>query len=181
MKHTIVDFLFPILFMISDAKLILVDFSKDVNVTKWRVVDDVVMGGRSYGSMRVLHNEGIGVFSGTVSLENNGGFSSIRTRLSPVKIEDRENIVIKLKGDGKNYQFRLRHQMRDYHSYIYDFETTGEWEIITIPLIGMKPQFRGRPLNMDNFDHDTFVEMAFLIGNKRAESFHLQIQEIYLE
>ena len=181
MKYTAVGLLMPLLLMINDAKLILVDFSKEINATKWRVVDDVVMGGRSDGSMRVLHNEGIGVFSGIVSLENNGGFSSIRRQLRPVKIEDRKNIVLEIKGDGKNYQFRLRHQMRDYHSYIYEFETSGEWETITIPLNDMKPQFRGRSLNMDNFEHDIFVEMAFLIGNKRAESFQLEIQEIFLE
>ncbi len=57
--------------------LTLFDFEKNADIQNWRVVDDVVMGGRSSGSFS-LSPEGYGVFAGRVSLENNGGFSSVR-------------------------------------------------------------------------------------------------------
>ena len=53
------------------------DFNKKADITNWTIVDDVVMGGRSSGNF-YLNKEGNGVFEGRVSLENNGGFSSLR-------------------------------------------------------------------------------------------------------
>jgi len=44
------------------------DFDKNSNPELWRVVDDVVMGGRSDGSFGI-DDDGHGVFSGSVSTE----------------------------------------------------------------------------------------------------------------
>ena len=43
------------------------------------------------------------------------------------------------------------------------------------------PAFRGRTLNYPNFDKTTIEELAFLIGNKKAEDFKLIIDSITLE
>ena len=59
------------------------DFNQTNPVNHWTVVDDVVMGGRSYGRFSI-DSEGHGVFSGNVSLENNGGFSSLRYRFEKI-------------------------------------------------------------------------------------------------
>ena len=59
--------------------MILFDFNIKSDISNWKVVDDVVMGGRSNGNFE-LNKNGYGVFSGNVSLENNGGFSSLRYR-----------------------------------------------------------------------------------------------------
>mgnify|MGYP001300270260 CR=1 FL=1 len=53
------------------------NFTNSSDVSGWMVVDDIVMGGRSSGLFR-LDKDGHGVFTGEVSLENNGGFSSVR-------------------------------------------------------------------------------------------------------
>ena len=71
------------------------------------IVDDVVMGGRSSGTFE-LNSKGFGVFKGKVSLENNGGFSSLRYQSKRISINKHTNIVIKLRGDGKAYQFRIK-------------------------------------------------------------------------
>ena len=70
--------IFIILFM-SDSSTTIFDFNSDANVSRWRVVDDVVMGGRSKGNLKI-NEEGNGEFYGAVSIENNGGFSSLRYR-----------------------------------------------------------------------------------------------------
>jgi NADH dehydrogenase [ubiquinone] 1 alpha subcomplex assembly factor 1 len=155
----------------------LYDFNKNSDIKKWRVVDDVVMGGRSSGEFS-LNDDGHGVFKGTVSLENYGGFSSVRYRFKKKDIQEYSKVVIRLKGDGKNYQFRLKANVRDYYSYIYTFSTNGKWQNVEIPLKKMYPSYRGRKLDRSNFNEGYLEEMAFLIANKKAEEFKLLLDKI---
>jgi hypothetical protein len=159
---------------------IIYDFQKDATTANWRVVDDGVMGGLSQGKLKI-DAEGNGEYSGTVSTENNGGFSSLRYRFNAIEASEEQNIVLRIKGDGKKYQFRVKDKVNQYHSYIYEFQTTGEWQTIKIPLAEMYPSFRGRKLNIPNFNHSQIEEIAFLIGNKKAESFELVIDQIEVE
>lgn len=155
------------------------NFEKNTNIKAWYIVDDVVMGGNSSGVFR-LSQEGFGGFEGTVSLENNGGFSSVRYRAGKVTITGYTKVVIRLKGDGKNYQFRLKADTDHYHSYITTFATSGEWQEVSILLKDLIPSFRGRMLNMPNFAATHFEELSFLIANKQAEKFKLLIDKIEL-
>ena len=91
--------LFSILFFMKDSNLILFDFNTKSNISNWRVVDDVVMGGRSNGNFR-LNKKNISSFS---------------------------KIVLKVKGDGKKYQFRIKNKIQDYYSYVIEFETSKNW------------------------------------------------------
>ncbi|MEJ6787669.1 MAG: CIA30 family protein [Bacteroidota bacterium] len=170
--------LFGLLYTMSPS--IIYDFQKDAATNNWRVVDDGVMGGLSQGKLQV-DDEGHGVYSGTVSTENNGGFSSLRYRFSTMEVSENQSVVLRIKGDGKKYQFRVKDKASQYHSYIYTFETSGDWETIKIPLAEMYPSFRGRKLNIPNFNHTQIEEIAFLIGNKKAESFELKIDKIEVE
>ena len=160
--------------------MLLFDFNKDSDLTNWFVVDDVVMGGRSDGQFE-LNEAGHAVFAGQVSLENNGGFSSVRYRFKPKSIDGYTTMVLRLKGDGKRYQFRVKPDKSDRHSYIYLFETTKEWQTIEIPLHEMVPRFRGRILDLPNYQGKVLEEIAFLIGNKKAEHFKLEIDQISLK
>jgi hypothetical protein len=159
---------------------VIFDFNKTADIKSWTVVDDVVMGGRSSGNFK-LNGDGFGVFEGSVSLENNGGFSSLRYRFQKTPAMAYTKVVIKLKGDGKKYQFRIKANAADYYSYVASFETSGAWEEIEIPLKDMVPSFRGRVLEQPNFSHDHMEEIAFLIGNKKSENFKLLIDEIVLK
>jgi len=156
------------------------DFTKESDLSNWMVVDDVVMGGRSDGNF-YINSDGHGVFEGAVSLENNGGFSSIRCRFEQTNVENFSKIVIRLKGDGKKYQVRVKTDAEDYYSYITYISTTEDWETIEVSLDEMYPSFRGRKLNEPNFPGKQMEEFAFLIGNKKAESFKLMIDKIELK
>lgn len=158
---------------------VIFDFKSDSNISSWKVVDDVVMGGRSSGNF-YLDDEGHGVFQGDVSLENNGGFSSVRYPFKEMSVTGSSKITIKLKGDGKNYQFRVKHNQSDYYSYITTFSTTGEWENIEIDLNDLYPSFRGRKLDMPNFSDSSIEEITFLIANKKDEKFKLVLEKIEL-
>ena len=163
----------------SQDKLTIFDFSNDRESQGWYIVNDGVMGGLSEGRFSV--EKDMAVFKGEVSTDNNGGFTMIQNRFKAVKTESFKAFVIKLKGDGKSYQFRVKSDKYQQYSYVYQFSTSGKWEEITIPFSDLVPQFRGRLLNLPNFDGNKVEEIAFLIGNKRDESFELCLTSLQAE
>jgi hypothetical protein len=156
------------------------DFDSSSNLKQWRTVDDNVMGGVS-NSKIIIDKEGNGVFSGHVSLENNGGFSSVRHQLKKLNVSSYNKFIIRLKGDGKNYQFRVKSKLNDYHSYKFEFSTDGDWQTIEIPFKELKATFRGRMLDMPSFRNDFLEEVGYLISNKKEESFELIIDYIKVD
>ncbi len=166
--------------MMSKNSMIIIDFNTKSDIQNWVVTDDVVMGGVSSGTFS-LNDEGFGVFSGSISLENNGGFSLLRYQFEKIKTKGCSKIIIKLRGDGKQYQFRMKSNSEELHAYIVPFSTSGEWQEIEISIKTMIPTFRGRQLNMPNFSNDYIEEIGFLIGNKKAEKFKLLIEKIELK
>lgn len=160
--------------------MIIFDFNKTSNIQDWRIVNDVVMGGKSSSSF-TLDTEGYGVFAGSISLDNNGGFSSVHYQPKRIKVQGQTKCVLYLKGDGKKYQFRIKSNSEKTYSYIAPFSTSGEWQEIKIPLEEMFPSFRGRKLLQPNFSGDYIAEIAFLISNKKSEDFKLIIDRIELK
>jgi NADH dehydrogenase [ubiquinone] 1 alpha subcomplex assembly factor 1 len=156
------------------------DFNKNSSPRDWRIIDDGVMGGLSQGNFSI-DAEGNGVFAGTVSLENNGGFSSVRYQCDKIGVTKDSKVLIRLKGDGKEYQFRIKDKKNNYFSYITTFKTSGKWETIAIKLSDLYPSFRGQNLNLPNFSSDSFEEIVFLVGNKKNESFQLVLDKIELD
>ena len=155
-------------------------FMHDSDIDNWRIINDGVMGGLSQSTISI-NDDGHGVFEGSVSLANNGGFASVHYRGGRQKIGNATSVKIRVKGDGKNYQFRIKESLSQAHSYIYVFETTGDWQEVKIPLMDLYPAFRGRKLNYPSFSSEYIEEMAFLISNKKEEHFHLEISEIRFE
>ena len=172
--------LFLIQLILIMSTVTIYDFDKNASVNDWKIVDDVVMGGESIGSFSI-DNEGNGVFEGRISLENNGGFSSVRYSLEKVEVSKNSTVIIRLKGDGRDYQFRIKSNKSDSHSYVTTFQTSGEWETIEIKLSDLYPSFRGRKLDIPNFEDNSFEEITFLIGNKKAENFKLVLDKIELK
>ena len=162
------------------AQDIVFNFEKEKNLKEWFIVNDDVMGGISESNFSI-NKDGNGIFQGYISIENNGGFCSIRHSLIRKYIDNNKVLKLKIKGDGKDYQLRIKADRNDYYSYIITFKTTGEWEEIEIALKEMYPSFRGRALNMQNFNNNYFEEIAFLVGNKKNEKFKLIIDRITLE
>lgn len=160
--------------------MLIFDFNKASTISDWKLVNDVVMGGRST-SQFYQDEKRNGVFTGKVSLENNGGFSFLRYRFNKKNIEGFKKVIIKLKGDGKKYQFRAKSNKYSQESYIKVFETTGEWQTIEILLSELQPTYRGQKLNIPNFSSNKLEEIGFLIGNKKNESFKLVLSKIVLK
>ncbi|OIQ40616.1 MAG: hypothetical protein BM563_02275 [Bacteroidetes bacterium MedPE-SWsnd-G1] len=160
-------------------EIILYKFPFNKSISNWRIVDDGVMGGRSQGGISMSPDNTV-IYSGNISLDNNGGFSSLRLRISELNISKVNAVKLRIKADSKNYQFRIKKSHFDRHSYVNEFSTGNEWQEIIIPFKELKPQFRGRKLNMPVFNGSSIGEIAFLIGNKVEESFLLEIDSISL-
>jgi len=154
-----------------------VDFTADGSLRGWHVEDDSVMGGRSQGALS-LTDEGHALFSGTVSLENDGGFSSVQTYFDPIDVSKYRKAVVRVKGDGKRYQFRVQSTAGERHSYVFPFATTGRWQTVEIPFSRMYAQWRGNRLNLPNYPGKTLAHARFFIANGRAESFRLLIDRV---
>ena len=159
-----------------------VDFAAHGSSEGWRVVNDSVMGGVSDSSFRAKGNTG--VFTGNVSLANNGGFASVR---SPVKMwlaPAAQALILRVKGDGKRYKMALRTQ-DDFSSASYQisFATRdGEWQEVRLPLKDFEPTFRGRKLRgLPQIKAESVRSLGFLISDKQAGPFRFEIQNIKSE
>ncbi len=177
MKYFI--FIFILMQTSTQDKMNIFDFTQEGSSDGWYVVNDGVMGGLSKGQIYVEND--LAVFKGEVSTDNNGGFTMIQNRFNKIEIDKFTAFVIKVKGDGKAYQFRVKSDKYQQYSYVYEFPTSGEWQEISIPFDSLVPRFRGRSLDMSNFDGSKIEEIAFLIGNKRDEAFELILDKISVE
>jgi hypothetical protein len=158
----------------------LTDFKDSFDPGTWEIVNDVVMGGRSAGHFQ-LEKEGIAVFSGEVSLENNGGFTLVRHRFDPVEVSRFSKVLLHLRGDGKRYQFRVKSDPEEQHAYVQYFETSGDWQTVELALAELYPTYKGRRLEIPDFSGRHIAEIGLLIGNGRAESFRLELKEVSLQ
>jgi NADH dehydrogenase [ubiquinone] 1 alpha subcomplex assembly factor 1 len=154
----------------------IIDFSRSESLP-WAIVNDGVMGGRSSGGLG-LTEEGTALFRGFVSLENNGGFASVRARLGSIDLSEYEGVTLRVRGDGRKYQIRFRtDEAFDGVAYQREFATTaGEWTEHTLSFEDFQPSFRGRvPRGAGPLEPALIRQMGFLIGDKREGPFRLEI------
>ena len=83
------------------------NFDNNSDLKRWGIVNDDVMGGISSSNLKI-NIDGSGVFEGRISTAYNGGFSSLRFNCKKTFIKQNTHFKIKLKGDGKEYQFRVK-------------------------------------------------------------------------
>jgi monofunctional biosynthetic peptidoglycan transglycosylase len=154
----------------------LIDFGK-VDRGAWYAVNDGVMGGVSQGGIRRT-DQGTGVFEGILSLENNGGFASVRVVLDLYDLTAYDGLEIRVRGDGRTYQLRLRNDASfDGIAYRANFETRdGEWTTTRIPFDQFLPGFRGRTLsNAAPLDTSKVQQLGFMLADKKPGPFSLEI------
>jgi NADH dehydrogenase [ubiquinone] 1 alpha subcomplex assembly factor 1 len=165
--------------MKSDMK-ILVDFSDEDEKDQWRIINDGVMGGLSQSRIDINTNA-IAVFQGQLSLENNGGFASVRRLLRQDNLTGYTGVALRVKGDGRTYQFRVRTNERfDGIAYRAEFQTSArEWLTVKIPFKSFIPTFRGQRVpNVPKLRPGNIRQIGFLIADMREGVFRLEIDWI---
>jgi monofunctional biosynthetic peptidoglycan transglycosylase len=95
------------------------------------------MGGVSLGDIVAIDN-GLR-FHGKLSLENNGGFASVR-RLFHGDLENVRGIRLRVHGDGRRYQFRVRvDDNYDGNSWRHVFDTDDSWQTVELLIDDFEP------------------------------------------
>jgi NADH dehydrogenase [ubiquinone] 1 alpha subcomplex assembly factor 1 len=156
-----------------------IDFSNPQETQNWIIVNDTVMGGRSRASLSVEKN--MLVFAGDLSLQNNGGFASIRRIYEPLSWNRSEKLEIKVLGDGRSYQFRLRtNQNADGVAYVANFTTTkNQIQTLQFNIKDFTPQFRGRLVSgAPALNFSDIAQIGFMLADKNPGQFVLQISHI---
>lgn len=162
-----------------DVTMMLCDFTPDCDV-EWFNVDDGVMGGVSSSRLEKRGEAGAS-FVGTVSLENNGGFASVRGRMGRTDLSSHAGIALRVRGDGKTYGLRLRTDDGfDGLSYAASFETeTGRWQEVRIPFDRFVPTFRGRVISeADPLDPSRIHQLGLIISDRQEGDFRLDLDWI---
>lgn len=154
-------------------------------VQRWRAQDDRVMGGVSLS--RLAPGAGSAVFEGTVSLERNGGFASVRTEAfaPPLDLGSAGGLALLVRGDGRRYKLVLRDdESSGVASHMAAFDTrAGELLVVRLPFEAFRPTFRGRSvpgtlrpqaitslgLMLSKVEHDGVPNPGFAPGPFRLE------------
>jgi len=158
-------------------------FDTLVSVADWSAIDDSVMGGVSHSRLR--HDAaGHAVFEGVVSLENSGGFASVRSRPLDLGVSRAANYTLEVRGDGKRYKLSVRAgDAFDGISYQARFEApVGTWTVVRLPLSEFQPTFRGRSVpGAPLLDPARVRQIGLMIADRQAGPFALQLRSILVE
>lgn len=155
----------------------LASFDKAQAAAGWQAVNDGVMGGRSQGRFRIT-NEGHLEFSGTLSLENNGGFASVRSTGRKISLQSDDVVKLRVKGDGRTYAFNLYTNGNRY-SFRQTFATQKDrWVEVALPLHAFTATWRGRDFPNQKLDPARISGVGVLLGDKQPGPFLLEIDWI---
>ena len=169
-------FLFP-LCIFADVQIL--DSKLNNRNLNWSTVNDTVMGGRS-SSIWKAGSFSSSVFKGYLSLENNGGFASVRHNVRNKDFSDESGIYLKFIGDGRTYQFRIRSKSASWADYYHEFETQDDQELsIFLPFQDFKASWRGLNLRMlPSLKSRDVIEVGLFLSDKKQGKFKLEISEI---
>ena len=152
-------------------------FALQAATLDWSPVDDVVMGGRSASTARVTA-EGTLLFEGSVSLEDGGGFASLRSGPARHDLSGASGIRLRVRGDGKRYRLSLRTDARfDGVQYQAAFTAPdGEWALLDLPWSRFEARFRGRPVaDAPPLEPAAVRWLGLLISDRQEGRFSLEL------
>jgi len=144
----------------------------------WQAVNDGVMGGVSDGRFRITADKTLEFF-GTLSLENNGGFASVRTKPMDLDIGSGDSLVVRLKGDGREYVLNLYTKSRQTaFSYRTPLPTVkDEWSEVRVPLREFIPTAFGRRVEgMGPIEPAQISGLGFMLSDKKPGAFKLEVE-----
>ena len=160
----------------------LFDFSEPRTVNAWHAIDDRVMGGISQSTLR-QDPAGHAVFEGTVSMERNGGFASVRSSPGERGLAGAKACLIELRGDNKQFKLSLlTDDGFDSLNYQASFAPKGtDWQTLHLPLADFRASFRGREVTgAPPLDPARIRQVGLMIAARQAGAFALDIRRIGL-
>ena len=165
--------------MAADDGRVLYDFAGRDAAKAWVNVNDGVMGGVSDGRFKISDNKTM-EFYGALSLENNGGFASVRSRPTKVNLKAGDSVAARVRGDGREYTFNL-YVPRDFGRYSFrqTFKSKqGKWIEVSLPVGKFVATFHGRVFPDQKLDPSKVNSVGFLLADKKAGPFKLEVDWI---
>ena len=156
---------------------VIFDFSRPDAAQAWQPVNDGVMGGVSDGRFKITE-QGTMEFYGTLSLENNGGFASVRSRRVTLGLKSDDVLLIRVKGDGRSYLLNLYvPSLRFAYSYRTAIPTkAGEWTELRIPLKDCYATSLGEKMpDAGPVDASKINSMGFMLADKKPGPFKMEV------
>lgn len=147
----------------------------------WNIINDNVMGGLSMSSVRIDQEREQMTFSGSVSLENNGGFASARSQWLRYDLGEFDGVALRVRGDGHVYRFRIRtEETGPAVSYTALFQTEKDvWQDVYIPFRDMVPLYRGYVVDKAGpLDASSVRSFGLMVADKQSGDFELDIDWI---
>jgi peptide-methionine (R)-S-oxide reductase len=166
---------------VENEEHLIYDFTLQETSGRWGIVNDTVMGGVSNSEFVLAEEGGVAIFRGTLSLENRGGFASVRTSPQDFQLDGYEGLRLRVRGDGRTYKLRIRtDRSLDGPAYEAEFETaSGEWATVDVPFRSMVPTFRGRVLrNQPELEGARVRQIGLMIADKVPGAFELEVNWI---
>ena len=164
-------------------RIVLLDFERPADLGHWSPIDDVVMGGVSRSSF-TLAGPGIARFAGVVSLDNGGGFASVRTTSRDWDTARATAFLLRVLGEGRTYKFTARTDDR-FDGVQYQCRFTppaGEWADMRLPIESFAATFRGRNVpGAAALDPRCVRTLGLMISDKQAGRFELLVDSIAVE
>ncbi|MFP4227951.1 MAG: CIA30 family protein [Salinivenus sp.] len=146
----------------------------------WQSVDDPVMGGVSESTLAAT-NAGA-AFTGTVSLEQGGGFCSVRAPEGPYDLSHADGLRLRLRGDGHRYWITAYTTSGGPISYRTPRRPPERWTDVVVPFDDLTPYRRGTRLpDAPPFTPARIRTVGVLIADKQAGPFRLEIKWIRAE
>ena len=157
-----------------------IDFGSAQGAQGWRVINDGVMGGLSQGKAQLTANSIL--FQGSISLDNNGGFSSLKGPFQQTDLSSFENIEIRLKCKGQTFALTLETHERFFMPYFkQNLSTKSEdWETIQLKMADFKVYRLGRLMDktLPAEDLKKIIRIGLINDGKKEGSFELEIDYI---
>jgi uncharacterized surface protein with fasciclin (FAS1) repeats len=158
---------------------VIFDFA-NVRKNSWPSVNDNVMGGISEGRSRITE-AGTALFLGALSLENNGGFSTIRSSAEDLELAGWDGLILRVRGDGRSYNFSAltNDSRRELHYWEHAFDTEAdEWIEVKVPFDALSHRVMGWTIPDGPIDPATIRSLAFGVSDKNTAPFALEVDSI---
>ncbi|MEM9564592.1 MAG: CIA30 family protein [Actinomycetota bacterium] len=148
-------------------------------LTRWQVVNDGVMGGRSSAEAGVV--DGVLTLEGDI-VTDGGGFSSVRLALAE-PLGESSGLQLRLRTDGRAYELTLADAApgRDRRvSHQAPIEVAGEasWGEVVVDFADLDASVFGRPVEVDPFDPTAAVEVGIILADGADGPFRLELDWI---
>ena len=148
---------------------------------EWVLLSDNIMGGVTKSKIEYTNNSVL--LSGNISLDNYGGFSSIKTKYKSFDLSKYMGIKIKFKSTNQKFGFTLEdNQNWTQPNYKYEFSAKKDdtWEEVTIYFKDFKEIIIGEPTGnlMKSKSLKNIVRMGIMTSEKKEGSFTIEVDYI---